>query len=55
MELPKKISGEKIANTALHRDAGTSKGQGGAAFSWGTFNTVGAFITTNIAEILSNN
>ena len=31
------------------RGAGTSEGQGGAAFSKGTFNTVSTVITTNIA------
>ena len=42
--------------TKVHsRGAGTSKGQGGAAFSRGTINTVRTGITTNIPEILSNN
>ena len=40
----------------LGRGAGTSKGQGGGAvFSRGTFNTVRTVITTNIAELVSNN
>ena len=39
----------------VRRGAGTSEGQGGAAILKGTFNTVRTVITTNIADMLSDN